>query len=269
MGQAIQFRGAKTVLKAFENYRDAEVWAIFQGKDLNFKGSGTAELETILSVLEEQGSDGIYKLKVYEDISDPKQVKEKTEADGSFSFRLGEDGLVGSLSRSSYIRSLEDKIKKYENEDDEEDKTVGGKILSGVLGLIENPTELVQVIGAFKTLFAPQQPAYNMQPATIGRVMPDFPQPAFPQPQQIITQPENINEVAKAKKETPQAQQQSTDGFVENITDDAVAERLAVAVNKLHKADNEIVTHLEKLAAISEKNPQLFKMLLGSLDTMQ
>lgn len=255
-------------MRAFENYKHATIWAIFQGKDLLFKGEGADDLSALLSSMDEFGSDAVYRLKVYEDLDDPRKVKERTEADGSFSFRLGEEGAVVAGSRSNYVRSLEDRIKKMEEGDGDDDKSIGGKIGSALLGLIDQPNELVQLIGSLKGLFQPQQqpqpaynPAYQMQPASIGRVAPDF--TPVPFPQQNINQPEIIDDVAKKKNEKPQ-----DENFVENV-DDAQAERLAVAVNKLHKADKEIVTHLEKLADIAEKNPALFKVLLGSLDTMQ
>lgn len=49
-------------------------------------------------------------------------------------------------------------------------------------------------------------------------------------------------------------------------TDDA---RLSAAIETLAKNDAEIVEHLEKLAAISEKNPAFFNTLLSMLNGMQ
>lgn len=272
MGSSVQFNGVKTVLTAFENYSDADVWAIFCGKDLMFKGEGSSELATILNALESGGTDAVYRLKVYEGIESAKQVKEKTEADGGFSFRLtDEGGALGGLSRSNYIRSLEDRIKKMENgDDDEDDKSIGGKIGSALLGLIEQPNELVQLIGSLKSLFQPQQVGY-MQPAAIGRAH-EFSQPIYTQPAPVvqptinnILQPENIGEVAKKKNEDKKPEQ----GFVETLTDDEKVQRLALAIDKLEKADKNIIVHLEKLAGMSEKNPQLFQLMLAQLDTIE
>lgn len=273
MGSSVQFNGVKTVLTAFENYSDADVWAIFCGKDLMFKGEGSSELAQILNALESNGSDAVYRLKVYEGIESAKQIKERTEADGGFSFRLtDEGGALGGLSRSNYIRSLEDRIKKMENgEDDEDDKSIGGKIGSALLGLIEQPNELVQLIGSLKSLFQPQsQPLPYMQPAAIGRAH-EFSQPVFTQPAPVvqqpivnnIPQPENIGDVTKKKNDKPEQ------GFVEALTDDEKVTRLAAAINKLEIADKNIIVHLEKLAGMSEKNPQLFKLMLAQLDTIE
>jgi len=45
-----QFRGIGNVLKAY-NYKEVEVWAIFEGKRLQHKGTGESELQEYLQLL--------------------------------------------------------------------------------------------------------------------------------------------------------------------------------------------------------------------------
>jgi hypothetical protein len=47
-----------------------------------------------------------------------------------------------------------------------------------------------------------------------------------------------------------------------------MAQRLGKAIDQLERADPKIIDHLEKLAALSVKNPMLFNLLLTQLDNM-
>jgi hypothetical protein len=270
MGASIQFRGSKAVIKAFENYQDAQAWAIFQAKNLLFKGSGSDELESVLKMLEPYGSEAIYQLKVYEEIDEPKRIKEKTECDGSFAFKLGSEELFGG--GSAYVRGLEERIKKMEGEkDEEEEKTIGGKIGNALLGLLEQPTELVQLIGAIKQMFAPAPP---QAVAAIGRVQTDFAPPVYSQPVPAVPvmqpqqQPQQTT-MAKAKNTEEQKPLPADEVKGSVLTDEEKVNRLAAAVDTLEKADPDILQHLEKLASISAESPQVFKMLLTTLDNFK
>lgn len=247
MGASIQVRGIKAVMRAFE-MRDLEAWAIFQGKYLNFKGIGSMELEETLKMLEVHGSDAIYTLKVYDGIADVKDIKERTEADGSIGFKLGEENAFGG--GSAYTRSLEDRLRKLEKEkeeDQEEDKTIGGRIGNALVGLLESPNELVQLIGAVRQMMQPQpQPV-----GAIGRVTTDFAPPVFTQPAPVPAAPVFTKE---KKVDMPR------------ISDEQKIERLSAAIDALEKNDPDILQHLEKLALIAAENPQLFKMMLLNLD---
>jgi hypothetical protein len=268
MGSSVQFRGVKTVIKAFENF-DADTWAIFQAKNLLFKGSGSDLLEEILKQMEPFGSDAIYQLKVYEEIDDPKRIKERTEADGSFSFKLGDgDGSLGGSS-SMYVRSLEERIKKMEKErddEDEEDKTIGGRIGNALIGLLEQPNELVQLIGTLKNMLQPVPQGV----AAIGKVTADFAPPVYSQP---VAPPvpyiQEENTMAKRERKNEEKQPETEQPQKENVNDlsdnDKIL-RLSAAITTLEKNDAEILLHLEKLAKISEENPQMFKMLIFNLD---
>jgi hypothetical protein len=266
MGASVQFRGTKTILKAFENFQ-ADAWAIFQAKNLLFKGIGSDLLEEILKSMEPYGSDAIYQLRVYEDIDDAKSIKDRTEADGSFSFKLGEEGSFSG--GSSYVRSLEERIKKMESErddDDDEDKTIGGRIGNALIGLLEQPNELIQLIGTLKQVFQPVPQGV----ASIGRVTTDFAPPVYSQPIEhpvpVINNQENFSEVAKAKKAEEVKPVEAQKEEINNLSDDQKITRLSAAITTLENADADILFHLEKLAKIATDSPQNFKMLVTMLD---
>jgi hypothetical protein len=52
------------------------------------------------------------------------------------------------------------------------------------------------------------------------------------------------------------------------VYNEAMAQRLGKAIDQLERADPKIIDHLEKLAALSVKNPMLFNLLLTQLDNM-
>jgi len=264
MGSSIQFRGKNTVLEAFGNYQDADAWAIFQAKSLLFKGIGSDHLSQVLDMLEPGGSDAIYQLKVYEDIDNAKNIKEKTDADGSFAFKLGrEENVIGGASL--HTRLLEERLKKLEEQndgEDDEDKTIGGKILNGFLGLLEQPNELVQLIGAFKQMFAPQ-PAQVHQ---IGRVSTDFAPPVVSQVPAAVSQ-YSINHKTDPMPEKEKNTDANLPPKPDGVSDEEKILRLSAAINALELADADILIHLERLAEISKDNPAMFKMLITSLDS--
>jgi hypothetical protein len=244
MGTAVQFRGIPAILSAYD-MRGAEVWAVFVNKDLSMKGTGHDELKSYLEMMAKHGSDAIYILKVYEDLDDPKLVKDRTPADGAFGFKLHEyDGAMGSVSGAYQERlKLEERIKKLEAGDEDEDKSIGGRIGNALLGLLEEPTQLVELIGAIRGMMQPAAPV----PAMIGNVMQYAPAKAVqtPRPAEQI--------------QTPPVQSQV-------MTDDEKILRLQKSLDTLEKNDPNVIPHLEKLAKMSEEDPATFKFLISMLD---
>src|SRR5574343_316699 len=96
---SIQFNNLESVLNAYTN-RGVDAWAIFQGSQFMFKGIGLSDLEQILNSLSNGGTNAVYKLKVFEEITDEKNIKNNTPDDGSFNFRLNSDQMA--ITQSAY-----------------------------------------------------------------------------------------------------------------------------------------------------------------------
>lgn len=260
MGSSIQFRGIDTVVEAFNNF-GASAWSIWQGGKLLFRGVGDDELLKILEMIKPHGSDAIYMLKVYEDISDPKQIKDKTPADGSFGFKIDES------DRGSYVRSLEDRVKKLEGSDGEANGIVG-KIGNALLGLLDDPESLVGVLGAIKNLIAPAVPHTQFgnvvpAPAMVGSVTQFSPTtiPGAPVAVAPAPQPEQIN-----VQQMPEKKAVSTAAAlpVENVQQQQ--DRLVKVLDSLSAKDAKLLDHLEMLDKLASEKPQYFQMLLLSLE---
>lgn len=230
MYEALLFRGRANVVKAFTD-RGVEAWAIFHKKELTNKGMGAEELNAFLEMIEDNGTRAVLKLKIYEGVTDILQIKEKTEADGSFSFSLqGADEYEGDgmYSNSNRKNKLYERLGRIEERlaETEEDETEPetGSVGAVFLDLLKNPSQLAHLIEIGKSLLGLNHP-----------------QPAQSIPAQRV-------------------------GYT---GDDGDAYRIAAAIDKLEKLDHDLATHLEKLAAIAENNPSQFKFLLSTLDTLQ
>lgn len=236
----VQFRGKDQVLQAF-SARSVPVWGIWQDKTLQFKGEGEEDLRTFLTMLAEGGSKAVYTLKIFEDITDPKEVKEKTEADGSFNFQLyqydsdGEEegGKYGETNRKNRLfqrlEAIENKINGIGEADDVPE--FSDVIRDEVIGVIQNPEKLVQWVSIIKGLFTPginnqQQQHYQPALASIGKI----------------------------ETETTLS-----------MTEQEKQNRLISAITILENADPKLLEHLEKLAMMAQDNPAKFKMLIGML----
>jgi hypothetical protein len=224
MTNAVQFRGMDEVLKAYE-FRKANAWSIWCGKDYLTKGEGKEMLADFLTMLDENGSKAIYKLKIYEDIS-ASQVKEKTEADGSFSFLLYTkefsefEGTRYDGTHNKTYRELQE-LKKMILERDEkpEPDTIG----SIGMDLLRNPGDAIQWINVIRAITG----------------------------QPLLSIPQTSGAIAGI-------------GSVDN--EEQRQQRAATAIDVLEKNDPKLVSHLEKLANIATENPALFKTFITMLD---
>jgi len=223
---AIQFFGRPNVLSAYA-HRGIEVWAIFNGKNLITSGQTTDELDNFLGLLEPGGSAAPYILKVYRD-HDADDITDKTECNGSFTFKLTDPGYNATRLGASdpgineRFERLENLIVGYVTQD-AEDKPEKDEndLMSIIMGYLKEPQKLALVINAVRG-FATN--AIAPVPAAVGSVTP------------------------------------GANNTEENL------QRLSVALDKLERADPKIVEHLEALADIAEKKPPTFKMLLSMLD---
>jgi len=240
---SLQFLGIEDTLKAFE-YRDVKVWSIFDGKRMIHKGAGETDLREFLEMISRSGTAATYILKVYEDIDDPKQVKSNTPDDGSFSFKLfgyesaGMGGIVprhyGDPVQAKILERLgaiEQQINGEEGEEPDFIKSIG----DAFIGMIQEPGKLGEFIEVIKPIFGGPQP-YNPMRAGIGNVKP-------------VELPKQTNE----------------GGLV--LTEESL-QRIGDAIEKIAVQDPKIVEHLEKLAAMAEKNPVKFRSTIGLFDTV-
>jgi len=233
MYDSVQLRGKEPVLKAY-TARGVDFWAIFCKKDLIVKGQGEQDLEQFLDMLESNESGAQYKLKVYEDVTDLKQIKEKTEADGSITFVLKERTDTGNHREYYRTKELSERIGTIEElllaDKEEEEKP---QTLTGFLnGIIKSPQDIVTLLNAGRTLL-------GMSP------MPNI-------PPQINSQ--FSNSIGGIDHTQPMQ------------TTDEENQRIAAALDKLAVNDPKLVEHLEKLANMP---PQKLQILLSMLDTMQ
>lgn len=244
VSSSLQFVGKEQVLQAYRN-RGVDAWSLWQGKQFLTKGIDETDLDVFLSSIW-KGSTATFTLKVYEDIRDPKQIKEKTECDGSFNFRLvdREDDYVPGTGKGR----LEEKITGLENRfdlflekfnepvEDKEPETIG----SIVMGILSDPDKLEKTIGVVHKLFGDR----SQIPAQIGNV-------------NVLDSNESLSPSLK----TPMS------GTNKKTLTESELTRLYNAVETLTNSDEQIVSHMEKLASIAIKNPGQFKVLLTMLES--
>jgi len=252
MAVGIQLRGMQQVMDAYDNL-EVKIWAIYSYKNLLIKGEGAAELKSFLDLICRNATEAPYTLKVYEDLTDPKQVKEKTEASGSLNFKLGADdfeaigspvytGRQSTAEMFNQIRELKEEIKQL-REGSGQPETVQ----EAVIGLLQNPGEAAQLIMAFKEVVSSLFSNNNAPAAApVVRAYQDAPRPAAVG---------NIQQTPMSN--TPR-----------DLTD-TEKEKIAAAVDTLIEKDPKIADHMEKLAAIAERNPTQFQLLLITLDNMR
>ncbi len=250
---SVQFRGIGNVLKAY-NYKEVEVWAIFEGKRLQHKGIGETELTEYLNLLSLGGSNATLILKIYEDITDPREVKSNTADDGSFSFKtmdIDEDpeyqyrsGRSQSMGRlGDVLLKIDERLTAIEAGPDEPEG-IGKAIETAVIGAIEDPHKLGAIIDIIKGIFSggPAKPI-----AALGNV-------------QRMGANETTTEANSNGNEFEQSQKEKT-------LEDQI-KRLGAAIDILSEADPALVVHLEKLAALAHRDPKKFQGLISMIDLL-
>jgi hypothetical protein len=257
----LQFFGKQAVLNAYRS-RGISTWAIFQQKNLNFSGDSDATLSAILDQLAPYGAGCMYTLKVYSG-EDPNEITERTDANGSFNFKLAESGVAtvsgphtiqaaGGTMEQQILAKLSgiiaqdvseamDRRLNGVEEDDEEVFSIGAIAKP----YIQEPMKLIGLIRELKGLFngvapQPQQPPYQPNDTNYPGAVPFMQQPGKVAG---VKQPVAGNGVAPS-------------------TDEESLTRLGNALDILGKADPHIVEHLEKLAEVSQTDPDLFKSII-------
>lgn len=232
MAKSIQFRGSDQVEEAFKN-SGAASFSIWQDKQFLFKGCGDAELSAFLELLEQSATNAIYTVKIYEDITNKKEIKSNTPDDGSFNFRLDGDGMeitkeqytrVGNYNElASRINGIDEKfnliLDKFEEE--KESKPGGGL---GLIGDILSSPTLQPIIS-------------NILTSLIGGNGQNAPRPQIAQASHLGNVP--------------------APGSIEQ----------SIAI--LKAADPKLQEHLQKLASIATNDKATFAMITAAIDNVQ
>lgn len=235
---SLQFVGRQAVVDAVTN-RGLTTWGLFQSKQFITAGDGSQALDEFLQKLEPGGSAALYTLRVYAD-KDPEEITDKTECNGSFNFKLA---YPVTNSAGGVDRSISDRLDRIEGmlleEPDEPDQDDDNSLMGILMGYLKEPEKLATIIGAFRGMVpAPPITQGPPVPMAIGNHSPGQ------QPGHLVTQP----------------------GLSMGDDQEKMAQRVAIALDRLERQDPHILVHLEKLADLAEQKPGLFKLLLTQLD---
>lgn len=230
----VQLIGKDQVISTFEAL-DSRSWALYQGKQFIVGGVGSDYLDTWLTNFAAAGSTATYMLRAYETDGVPSSSTANTDYIACISFKVVDpyDGMgIHGHDRKlvDRIGALEKQLKEKEEEPESED------LSSIVMGWLSDPVKLNHVAGAFRTIMGGG--------TGVGGYV------------------ENTSAAA------PQLQTVSGVNPQPAVDQDAMLDQLSAALDTLGKKDKDLVKHLNKLAELSEKNPQLFKVLISNLDTI-
>lgn len=240
---SVQIYGMDDLVTAVRN-RDCPSWAIFDKSQFLFKREDT-DIESSIQFLERvlesiQHSRATYTIKFYE--GSPK-IKQNTPCDGSLNFVLTDEeshgtllaGWGSKLKRPAIDPKLEERLERIEAvltaevEEVSAEKTIG----SIAMDYLSDPQKLLALITGVKNLFADAPGLGPMQPL----------------PQHIL-RPAAVGSVGEGPV----------------ISDEERYQRVASAIDRLEAKDPAFLDHLEKLAALAEKNPAMYQMAVKLLE---
>lgn len=253
MASNVQFIGTDQVIRAFEA-RNIDIWSIWCGKEYHIKGNGVEELKAYLDMIAESQTAATYTLKVYEDLTDIKEVKSNTPHDGSFNFKLfsvyDQPGRTGIIGRHYGYPSRDDivlqKLQEFDTklnllaagpEIDPEEETIE----KAVLGMIQEPSKLHEFFQALqqgKNLLM----GHPVEMGSIGSVF----------------------KAGQTKPGSSAAAGQAPQNLSQQSSEE-IGQRIATALDILEQNDPQLVEHLEKLAIMAQNNPVQFKTIIGFL----
>lgn len=230
---SVQFKSAEKASEAFGN-TECQAWSVWTGKQLMYKGIGVADLDAFLDLLKDNGaSNAIYTIAYYEEITDKKKINSKTAFDGSFNFRMNDEGqeITGDQYHKFYrnnevqsrLSGLEKKFELLMEKFDSDVETETENKL-GVIGEVLSHPAIAPVI--------PQL----MQQIVAG---------LFKPVQQVPPRLQAVAGIGNIAEQDP---------------------RLAEVITRLLKADPKLVDHLIKLADMSENDPQNFAIVVAALE---
>ena len=253
---SVQFYGKDKAIEAYENC-DIPAWGLFSGKQLLCRYNGTSInegkqlLDDFLEKIEE--SNATYTLKVFEaEGNKPVKIKEKTECDSSFNFKLdSEDVYLQRQEQRGYgarhmqselsktLAGINERLQKIEEEpeDEIEDETFGeslGKaIQQSIIGAIQNPEQPNVLVDLLRGVLN-----VPVSKPAIGSVR-------------------NTGSIAGFETGNSNAS-------IENQTDKL--NRLGAAIDILEIHDPKLVEHLEKLAKMAATQKDKFLQIITMFD---
>jgi len=254
---SVQFYGKEKAIEAYENC-DVPAWGLFSGKQLLCKytgidiNEGKTLLDTFLEKIE--ASNATYTLKVFESEGNkPVKIKEKTECDSSFNFKLDSEevyldrqeqrGYGGRFLQSELSKTLtgiNERLKKIEEqpveEEPEEDnfqESIGKAIQQSIIGAIQNPEQPNLLVDLLKGVLN-----VPVSKPAIGNVRLTG----------AIAGLETGNSNASVKEKGDKLQ------------------RLGDAIDILELHDPKLVEHLEKLAKIAATQKERFQQIITMFD---
>lgn len=242
-GAAIHFKSIDDTLEAFEN-RGVDAWAIFSGRNMNFKGVGVDDLREMLERLQRGSSNAAYTLKVYEGINNAADIKSNTADDGSFNFRLnGENqSLVG--------------VQLYHEQRRQETRATLEKIAEAQERILERLEKLEE---------EPEEKPDDNKLGVIGDIL-GHPVIAPVAPMLIEAFTRVLLGAGATSPTTPAKPALGSIGNTSSTGEDAGIKQ---AIETLKKHDANLSEHLQKLARIAEVDPTSFKFLITSLESIQ
>jgi hypothetical protein len=245
---SVQFIGRTALLEGVRDRLD--VWGLFQGKQFLVSGESPESLDEFLKKLEPGGTVAVYTLRLYT-TAEPDEIDEKTPCQGSINFKL--TGPVGAGGTDATLAARLDRIEGLLSGDDDDDQEDDEESIAGIiLGYLKDPQKIATIIGAYNNLRQGTLPG-SMVPGSVGTVN------SQRESQHLFKGDRSV--FGPADETIPSFPVGATE------TDEARTHRLATALDRLEKADARILEHLEKLAELAEKKPQLFKLLLTQLDS--
>lgn len=238
-GGSVQFRGIAQVMTAYNNrFADnatAGGWSIFCKNQFMFKGIGDDTLKTMLKTLYGSSSNSVYTLKIFEDAKSLRDIKEKTECDGSFNFRFHVD--EDEMPNAGYTTA----------------KSLNGQVMQGInainarLDMIEQAKEEEEKEG-------------DKKPSALGFIGELMQTPGVgPVIGQLLQQV-----VGSVFKGQPAVQNYQRPGAIAGPP----ATTFSEVITELQKYDPALLVHLNKLLAMAQEKPQNFSFLLQTLDSM-
>jgi hypothetical protein len=231
----VQFFGATDVLRAF-SARGLNTWGLFQSKQFINAGESGEDLKTFLEMLS-TASDAVYTLKVYRDAV-PDDITDKTECNGSFNFKLT---AAGATRRDNAVSGA--------------GNTTSDIIVNKIRGMVEE-----EISDAIERRFNG-----DTKKRDIGEIISGY-----------MEDPESLIGVITALRGlfTPKigVVQPATIGTVntaaETVNQEQIMRRIAAAIDRLQIADPKILEHLEKLAMLSEDDPDLFALMIKKINAL-
>jgi hypothetical protein len=244
MARAINFRGVGAVVDAYELNKTGP-WAVWcQGKILfssdgvgqDDVDSGAQQLEAVLNSMKKHGSQGVYELWVYKLKNPDQEIDSKTPHFRAFGFSLFENPVEGATNQDNrlfdLLSAMDARLKKLEEEEleqevEQEDRTIMGKIGTMAMTLIERPEVQQQLamgaVALWKNITG--QNASHMQDRKVAGV----------------------------------------ESAPVNLLDADQVNKCHLALTRLSAKDAKLGDHLQKLADMAERDPAKYSMALNFL----